>query len=225
MPPLVFYGLALSGYSAKTRIVLEAKSIPYDEREPPGGYRSAEYRAIVPMGTIPAIVAEGFVLSESEAIAEYLEERFAEPSMLPGDVETRARARLLSRVHDLHLEPLVRSLFGHVDPARRDPAFVRARAGEIRERVAGLARFLGPGPFACTPTLSLADCGYATTLPLARMLLAALGVGLEPPPPVQRWQDALATEPAVVRALARWWPATRQWIAARTGAPNPQEPA
>lgn len=72
---MIFHATALSSYSAKVRLVLCIKGVDFEEREPPGGYRSERYRALVPMGTLPAIQEGDWVLSESEAINEYLEER------------------------------------------------------------------------------------------------------------------------------------------------------
>ena len=214
MSSVILYAVPVSGYSAKTRIVLEAKRIPYEERLPPEGYRSAAYRAIVPMGTVPAIVVGDFVLSESEAIAEYLEERFPTPTLLPGDPQARARIRFLARYHDLMLEPAVRTLFAHVDPNRRDAAFVAGAVAQIDDRIARLEHLLGPGPFAHGNSLTLADCGFATTLPLAQMLVAAVGHALTYSVRLQHWQEVLADEPAVARALSSWRPSTRAWLEA-----------
>jgi glutathione S-transferase len=223
-PLLLFYALPVSGYSAKVRITLAAKGIAYEEREPPGGYRSAAYRAIVPMGTVPAIVAGELMLSESETIAEYLEERFPEPRMLPQAPELRARVRFLSRFHDLHLEPAVRGLFAHVDPRRRDESVVDARARDIADHLGRLEGFVAPCPFALTPWLSLADCGFATTLPLARLLLEATGRALILSPRLERWLAAIDRHPAVASALAQWQPATEAWLAGQLGAASCMAP-
>lgn len=212
---MILYAVPLSSYSAKVRIALIAKAVAFDEREPPGGYRSAAYREIVPMCTVPAIDDEGFVLSESEAINEYLEDRFPEPPLLPRDPVARARVRFLSRFHDLYLEPPVRGLFAHVSPVRRDAGAVAARIGEFRQRLSQLADMALPAPFIAGEHLSLADCGYAVTLPLAGMLLDALGDPLSPRTPIERWQTALARHSAVHRALATWRPATEHWITSR----------
>ena len=212
---MILYATPLSSYSAKVRIVLIAKAVAFEEREPAGGYRSAAYREIVPLGTLPAIDDEGFVLSESEAINEYLEERFPEPPLLPRTLAARARARFLSRFHDLYLEAPVRGLFPHISPLRRDPVAVAARVAELRQRVAQLAGMADPAPFLAGEHLSLADCGYAVTLPLAAMLLAALGDTLVLPALLERWQAVLGRHPAVERALGGWRPATERWIAAR----------
>lgn len=214
---MILYATPLSSYSAKVRIVLACKGIAYEEREPPGGYRSDAYRALVPMGTVPAIDDDGFVLSESEAIAEYLEERFPAPPLLPADPRDRARSRFLSRFHDLHLEPHVRALFAHVDPARRDAAYVEARIADIRRRIAQLDGFVTPAPFALGAQLTLADCGFAVTLPLAKRLVRAIGVSLVLPPRLDAWMAAVGARPAVVTALAAWEPATARWLASQRG--------
>ncbi len=212
---LVFYATALSGYSAKLRIVLENKGLAYEEREPPDGYRSQAYRRIVPMGTIPAIVIDNLVLSESEVIAEFLDESFPKPHMLPVDPQLRAQVRFLSRFHDLHLEPAVRKLFGQIDPKHRDPAFVEQQVAEITRLVSRLDGFVNPRPFALTSTLSLADCGYAVTLPLAKLMLQAIDRPLSLPPKIDAWAAELERHPAVVTALRNWLPATRNWIASK----------
>ena len=209
---MIFYATALSSYSAKVRIVLCAKGLAFEERLPPGGYHSAEYRAIVPMGTLPAIQMGDWVLSESEAINEYLEESHPRPALLPRDPRARAHVRFISRFHDLHLEPRVRSLFGHVKPATRHAAHVTAQKLEIERRLDQLAQWTQPQPYLLTPELSLADCGLLVTLPLARDVLAACGETLAIPASLQRWLDTASQHPAVVRALLPWRLATQHWL-------------
>jgi glutathione S-transferase len=211
---MIFYATALSSYSAKVRIVLCAKGLAFEERLPPGGYHSAEYRAIVPMGTLPAIQIGDWVLSESEAINEYLEESHPNPALLPSDPKARARVRFVSRFHDLHLEPRVRSLFAHAKPAARNAAHVTAQRLEIERRLDQLAGWAQPQPYLLTPELSLADCGLLVTLPLARDVLAACGEPLEIPPSLQVWLDVASQHPAVVQALLPWRQATQNWLKA-----------
>lgn len=208
---MIFYATPVSSYSAKLRIVLVNKNVPFEERMPPGGYKSEAYRAIVPMGTMPAIDDDGFVLSESEAIAEYLEERFPEPRMLPVAPRDRAVSRFLSRFHDLYLEPPVRALFGHVAPAKRDHAVVAARAADIRLRVAQLAAQSMPRPCLAAEFLTLADCGPVITIALAQMLLQAMSEELVLPPSLARWQTAVQANPAVVKVMAPWRAAMQAW--------------
>jgi glutathione S-transferase len=213
---MIFHATALSSYSAKVRIVLCVKGAPHDERAPAGGYRSPEYRAIVPMGTLPALQQGDWVLSESEVINEYLEERFPQPAMLPQDLRLRARVRFLCRFHDLYLEPRVRALFPHVKPSQRQPDQVRALHLDISQRIAQLASWVQPAPFLLTPAISLADCGPLVTLPLAVAVLNACGQPLQLPAHLQTWLDGASAHPAVQQALSPWRSATDAWLQAAT---------
>ena len=210
---MIFHATALSSYSAKVRLVLCVKGVDFEERAPAQGYRSAEYRALVPMGTLPAIQEGDWVLSESEAINEYLEERYPTPAMLPQDLQLRARARFLCRFHDLYLEPRVRALFAHVKPAQRNPQTVLALRDDIDTRLRQLASGVQPQPFLLTPTIGLADCGPLVTLPLATAVLAACGQNLELPRVLEDWLKMAAAHPDVERALAPWRAATQTWLA------------
>jgi glutathione S-transferase len=212
---VIFYASILSSYSAKVRIVLAVKGIAFDEVAPPGGYRSADYRALVPMGTLPAIRIGDWVLSESEAINEYLEERYPAPAMMPVDLQLRARVRFLSRFHDLYLEPRVRALFAPVKSAQRDQAELAALRAALLQRIDQLASWVHPQPWLLTPQISLADCGPLVNLWLADELMRACGHPIVLPPVLQNWMNMANRDPAVAQALDPWRAATREWIAAR----------
>lgn len=209
---MIFYASALSSYSAKVRLVLCVKNVAFTECVPPGGYRSAQYRAIAPMGSLPAIRVGDWVLSESEAINEFLEERYPEPAMLPHDLQQRAQVRFLCRFHDLYLEPTVRALFGHVNPASRNPERVGQARQEIEHRLQQLAQWSAPEPYLLTPQISLADCGPLVTIPLAMQVLATCGEHLQLPVSLRDWLHAADQHPAVERALAPWRVATAAWL-------------
>ena len=135
MPRITLYGVAVSAFVAKVRIVLKAKSIPFEEVAPEGGYSGDAYAGLVPVQTMPAIDHDGFVVWDSEAINEYLEEVFPLPSMVPSKAQERAYARALSRFVDTRLEPPLRSLFAHVGPTSRDDAFVDRQFGLLELRL------------------------------------------------------------------------------------------
>ena len=221
---LILYGLPVSTYTAKVRIALHAKGIAFSEQPPADGYRSDAWRAIVPTGTIPAIDHQGFVLAESEAIIEYLDEAFEGPMLLAGNARERACIRVLARLHDLMVEPAVRALFPLIrDPAQRDA--LPARIASIEDRLERLEQTrlqfgLGAerGRWIAGSAFSSADCGYAVTLRLARMLLDALGHQLAMPAALVRWIDQSADHPAIVAGLAPWRPATEQWLSQSPGA-------
>ncbi len=213
---IVLYATEVSLYSAKVAIALEHKGIAYARRAPPGGsYRSAEYRALVPAGTVPAIDDRGFVLSESDAIIEYLEETQGGPALRPSDPRGRARARFAARIHDFRIEPRVRALFAHVG-APRDAAAGTA-LGALREAMNALPALIAPSPFAAGADFSLGDCGWAPTFHLADRLAAALDApAIAQDEPIRRWRDALDAVPAVQRVMGAYARAVEAWIASKT---------
>lgn len=50
---------------------------------------------VTPVGKVPALVDDGFVVWDTLAIAEYLAEKFPDKALWPQDVQARARARSL----------------------------------------------------------------------------------------------------------------------------------
>lgn len=212
---IVLYATDVSLYSAKVAIALEHKGVPYERRMPPGGsYRAPEYRAIVPAGTLPAIDDGGFMLSESDAIIEYVEETRKGPPLLPADPRARARARYASRIHDLRIEPRVRALFPFVGAAQSADAAL----GALRDALRVLPALIAPAPFAAGENFSLGDCGWAPTFHLADRLAAALGApALEYDPAIRRWRAALDAVPAVRKVMSAYPSAVEAWIASKTG--------
>jgi len=74
------YAYDISNYCSSVKIALQYKELSYIELPPPDGYGSNEYKKIVMMGTIPALVItndnDDFVISESQVILEYLDQKF-----------------------------------------------------------------------------------------------------------------------------------------------------
>jgi glutathione S-transferase len=209
---IVLYGMPLSTYCAKVQAVLRFKEIRYEDRQPPGGYGSDEYRAIVPMGTIPALVEDGFVISESEAIAEYLEECFPQPSLLGDDARQRAWIRSLSRIHDCWVEPQLRALYPIARAEERDVAAVQRHCDTFHQRLRALAEYADPAPFLAGSALSLADCAWPTTLLQAQMLFPALGGAFELPASLRDWRAALEAHPAIEPGIAPCRESMRRWM-------------
>ncbi len=209
---LTLYAIPPSLYCAKVRIVLRAKGLDWRELPPPGGYGSAEYRRLVPSGNLPALLHDGLLLADSEAIAEYLEERFPDPPMLPAGLAERARIRERGRFHDTRLEPELRKLFPHIAPAARDAGVVAAQAGALQARLDQLGRLLEHDdlPF------GLGDCGLPVTLAWLDALGPVLGLSLALPAPVLAWRARVEAEPPVAAELASYRPLLDAWLTKAT---------
>jgi glutathione S-transferase len=88
-----------SPYAMSVYVTLREKGIPFAiERLDLGAmqHQQTAYRQQSLTARVPTLVHDGFTLSESSAISEYLEEVFAPPAyaaVYPQDVQRRARAR------------------------------------------------------------------------------------------------------------------------------------
>ena len=216
--PTSFYAVPVSNYSATVRLLLQLKGVPFVERAPLDGYGSAAYKALVPTGTVPAIADDLVVLSESAVIAEYLDERYPSPPLLPpaDDPAKRATVRLVQRLHDTRVEPPLRALFGHVDPTRRDPAVVEAGLDTFERRLAELGQLVQPAPFFAGELPTVADYAYPATLLLGERMGQALDRRWLLPPTLAPWWHRLRSLPAVAAMLHDYERAVDAWIASRT---------
>ncbi|MBI3513727.1 MAG: glutathione S-transferase family protein [Proteobacteria bacterium] len=217
---MILYANEVSNFCAKVRIVLALKCVDAEERPPPDGYGSARFKAVAPLGTIPALVDGDLVLHESDVINEYLDERYPAPPLLPGDAAGRARIRLLTRFHDSHLEPPLRRLFAQMDPRRRDAAVAARGFADYQAQLARLAALGRFAPYLAGDRLTLADCAYPATLMLGDLMAAQTGIAVAKPAAVADWQARLAAEPGIAPALARARAGTLAWLAEQRRGPT-----
>ena len=85
-----------SPYAMSAFVALRVKGLAFEMR--PLDLRADQnkattYSAKLLTGRVPTLVNDEFALSESSAIAEYLEELRPEPRLYPASIESRARAR------------------------------------------------------------------------------------------------------------------------------------
>ncbi len=174
------YNVYLSPFAARCRIQIYAKNLPVELVDPPGGLGSADYNAITPTGKVPCLDTDGFLLPESELICEYLEDRFPQPSLRPASPEDRARARLVSRVCDLYLNPPMGVLFGQLNPNARDEKLVAEKVAEVRKVHHLLNGYVGSDGLVTGGKLSLGDCTLVPMLFFVVTLGEPMGLGSSP---------------------------------------------
>ena len=174
------YNANLSPFAARCRIQIYVKNLPVELVDPPGGLHSATYDAITPIGKVPCLEADGFVLPESELICEYLEDRFPENPLRPASAEDRARARLVSRLCDLYLMAPMGVLFGQLNPKTRDEKLVAEKAVEAKKALGLLNHYVGSDGFVVGGKLSLGDCTLVPMLFFTVTLGAPMGLGATP---------------------------------------------
>lgn len=108
---LRLYGYWRSSSAYRVRIALNLKGLDY--RQVPvhlvrdgGQQNSAAYRALNPLGLVPALVHGDTVIVQSLAICEYLEESFGGAPLLPADAAGRARVRSMVQTICSEVQPL-----------------------------------------------------------------------------------------------------------------------
>jgi len=159
-----------------TRVVMFARLKGVDlplEPIPGGTPTSDEYRAMTPIGKMPALVVGDQVIAESEVICEYIEDTHPEPSGLPADALGRANSRLISRITDLYVAPHTSTMFRQMNPAARDQDVVDATIAEFEKAFGYLEHFMGDGPFCVGATPTLGDCALAPYMMLLKKTVFA----------------------------------------------------
>jgi len=159
-------GFAASNYYNKVKLALLEKGIAFQETHT---YPSSaeDFLAESPMGKVPYLRCLQGTVSESQAIAEYLDDVFPETPLYPADSFERAKCRELIQVMELYLELPARRLypaafFGGTasDDSKRDVQ------NKVAKGVRAFERLLRFGPFIRGAHLTYADCAAFAHLPL-----------------------------------------------------------
>jgi glutathione S-transferase len=192
---------SISPYAMSAFVALEEKGILYKLVHVgmhAGEHRQSGYRART--GRIPSIQHGEFVLAESSAIAEYLEDAFpppAHPALFPTGVQQRAVARevmawIRSDLHPIREERPTTSIF--IERVHK-PLSEQAQAAR-RRLLAGCAGLITAGQTTLFDEWCLADVDL--TLMLQRLNLN----GDELPGPLKAFAEANWNRPAVQKWLA-----------------------
>jgi glutathione S-transferase len=180
-------------YCARVRIVLAEKGLEYetvvvDLDDRPGWIYEKN-----PLGRVPVIEEDAFVLPESAVIMEYLEERYPEPPLWPADPADRAAGRLLVERFDQLSRPYY--------ALRRGDEEARGRLGD---ELAKLDVVLAGRPHLAGRDFGIADAAY---LPWILRAESMLGVDLDEHAALAEWvartgeRSSVAAETALLAAL------------------------
>jgi len=136
----LYYGSG-SPYAWRVQLALEHKALPFDRKVlsfSAGDTRKPEFLALNPRHRVPTIVDNGFVLYESNAIVEYLDEAYpgrGQP-LFPGDAKNRALVRRLISEADNYFDKatdgVVEYAF-HTKPEERDETKLASARNDVVE--------------------------------------------------------------------------------------------
>ena len=198
-------GFRLSNYHNKVRLALMEKGVAFEEDEQVKPSQDPAYLALSPMGKVPYLQLDGVRLCESEVILEYLEDAYPQKPLLPKDPVARAKVRELVTVMELHMELVIRRMYGGLffggKFSDETKAAVERDVAKGIRAFKGLAKF---DPFVAGKDLTFADCAAAVHLPLVT-LVGKLGFGrdfLEEVPQVKPYLKMLGERPAFAKINA-----------------------
>ena len=174
-------------YCARVRIALAEKGIEYETVEVDLSDRPAWIYEKNPLGKVPVLEEDAFVLPESEVINEYLEERFPEPSLWPADPGERSFARLLV----FRFDELSRPYYA----LRREEDGARAR---FDSALARLDAVLAAQPYLTGREFGLADIAYVPWILRAR---DRMGIALDRFPALEAWLEHVAQRPSIAAEI------------------------
>ena len=106
---MILHGYWRSGAAYRVRIGLNLKGLSYEQSPVElrtGAQKSDAFLALNPQGLVPALEADGQVLTQSLAILEWLEERHPDPALLPGPSADRAVVRAMAAIVACDIHPL-----------------------------------------------------------------------------------------------------------------------
>jgi maleylpyruvate isomerase len=106
---MILHGYWRSGAAYRVRIGLNLKGLTYEQSPVElrsGEQRSEAFLSLNPQGLVPALEADGQVLTQSLAILEWLEERHPDPALLPGPSADRAVVRAMAAIVACDIHPL-----------------------------------------------------------------------------------------------------------------------
>lgn len=187
MTTLVLCGIPLSNYHNKVKLALLEKGIDFEERIVATGRLDEEVLCSSPLAKVPFMLTPQGPLAESQVICDWLEAAYPEHPLVPADPYAAAKVRELCTFLDLHLELVVRQLYGPAffgtEPLPEK--FVARVRSQLERNIGAFQRLAKFSPYVGGDTFTLADCAAYCHLPLVAIasklvigqdLLAAAGV-------------------------------------------------
>ncbi|MDC0893746.1 glutathione S-transferase family protein [Pseudomonadales bacterium] len=151
------YGLRMSNYYSLTKALLIEKALDFEEvKKAPS--QKEDFLMLSPMGKMPAIEVDGVYLSESIAIAGYLERLQPQPALLPNDALHAAKVMELVCHLKLDVELVARRLLPEVlfkQPVSEETKV--AVKADLAKGMKAVERLFVGAPYAAGDQLTLAD--------------------------------------------------------------------
>ena len=195
---LKIYGRNNSINVQKVMWVVGELDLPHERVDAGGAFGKVNedwYLSMNPMGRVPVIDDNGFVLWESHTIVRYLCAKHSYDELYPDDIEVRAEAEKWMDWKLSFLQPAIHQAFWGLirTPAeKRDMAVIEASAKETARLFTILDRHLERRDYIAANRLTIGD------IPVGAMAYRWYGLDVKRPnlPAVKAWYDKLVARPA-----------------------------
>jgi glutathione S-transferase len=209
----LYYGSG-SPYAWRVQLALEHKALPYDLKVlsfSAGDTRKPEFLALNPRHEVPVLVDGDFVLYESNAIVEYLDEAYPGRGapLFPGDARQRALIRRMVLEVDHHFDKATDDVMTQAfwkKPEEREPEKIVSGRKAVVEEIGMVTRAM-KGDYLAGP-LSAADF---TLYPLvaalwrAQMKLPDLDADGMMTPQLRAWKGRIEALPFFDKTIPPHW--------------------
>ncbi len=165
------YHLPLSPFCRKVRLTLAEKKIEVELVEERYWEQGQDFLRRNPAGKVPILRLNGRLMSESQAICEYIDETVAQPPLVPKDAEARYEMRRLCTWFDdkFHQEVTSKLLYERVNKKLSKEGYpdsknVKAGASRIKYHLDYMAWLLDRRSWLAGDVMTLADLAAAAHL-------------------------------------------------------------
>jgi glutathione S-transferase len=168
MPNVTVHGLAPASYVRTVLIALAEKGVGYSLA--PVELGSDAHRKLHPFGKMPVLEHDGFMVTETMAILNYVDTVFDGPALQPEDPKARARSDEWSSYHEDYFYPaMIREFFGQrvfapMRGGKADEAIVTAALQKIDSQLGMIDARLADNAYLAGASFSPADMMVAPVL-------------------------------------------------------------
>ena len=186
----------LSTYSRRVRIACLEKGIDIQLVEldmAKGAHRSPDYLRLNPYGRVPTLEEDGFVLYESTAILEYLEETRPAPPLVPADARGCALVAMHMKLCDIQLARQTGIIIfpkRFLPRERWDEAAMAQAKKEIEKHLAIVEQQLAGKEWMVGERYSLVEVCYTPFVEFFALM------EITPPPAVAAWTARMLARPS-----------------------------
>jgi glutathione S-transferase len=171
---LTLYGFDVSNYFNMIKLALAIKGIEY-KTVTLYPNQSDEYLSKSPMGKVPALETEHGILTETNVILEYLDERYPDKPLYPGNSFEKAKIRELVKMTELYLELPARRCHSEVFFGQQVNDLTKKEVKRaLYKGIEGIARNSLFSPYIAGEQLTAADIVFLYSADLATAIAGKL---------------------------------------------------